>query len=957
MGASFRGLNTDNLPDWADGFSVVQTDPANRVIAQGLGFYSLIDTEGGLAANGGKQSKELLCNFPDLDPVYGINPAIVSGLLGTHGANSPYRLQVVSALGFFSEFYSYYSKDGNARRDAIDAIAHVKILHDSGKINPIWDGVASLNEYVGFGGWRDLSENASMFPGNTNNNLFTIDTILEAPTNNLSCTNLKISTVEDVYSQEYTGSAAEEGDFNADSMRRWHEPMYVVNLVRDDSQINPGLLTEYNYSGHYIKFKSKILESDGSNTQEAVLVSERWEDCTQNINGQIYNDYSVLERFVTVEDAGAQSGLWLDVTSRTPAQVAAIQNNISVNGFDTVVDPSGSYDVFGTYTVTQTSDGSAPIFTLTFGGLPSGAKVFVKYDSRIPVRVFGGDTYVNDHIFPVLDNTYNSKGKPQDDAHDFKFNVPFPYPQYSLNAYIGLVGDVTNGSLYSRYLTNSLTANGWAYYGVNVLEGHIHFDSTIFGAGGAGFRPSKWRQLMAQYTCESKISLALCNNIEITKTEEDSQSFPLKHYVYRPGRWEDGADPDSLPPGGSFLDDNHVYDDYYTDYGREHDNWGHGGFRFRQYINIDYSKKQNTEVITSVPALGFEEEVEFCTRILWSVTRPINVQDTPTVKTFPPANFYDISDNTGEIKFAWDADSDKGNNLYAITNNGVCLILVDKRILSEVNANELATMGTDLGGVTDELWLHKEIGMDNETWRSWAEYANALFWTNSTSSYMMGNNTIKDLAETGYSDMLRTKFIPKANKGVTSKLSGVYDILHKEYYASVDNRGQSGDNFSTLIYGISQEALQCQSDYRYDKFLAINNDVYGMKDMETYRLGVGNLLNGDEYECYVTGVSNADSYSDKEFIRIRVNSHSKPKRVEFYDNYDTYKADNPSSIVDATANPINIKDYHGYECYIPRKAFAPYNRQQGREVIFKIVSDDDEHFFISTAGIQYKALK
>lgn len=954
MGASFKGINTNSLPDWADGFSVVQTDPASRVIAQGLGFYSLIDVKNGFSGNGGKQRNELICNFPDLDSIYGINPSIVTGLIGPHGSNSAYRLQVVSSLGFFSEFYSYYSSSTSSTRKAIDAIAHVRILQDDGDINPLWTGRASLNTYVGFGSWSGASENASMFPSNSNPSLFTIDTITEAPTVSLSCTNLKITTIESIYSEKYATNGASQQ--NMLLMQPWFEPMYVVNLVRDEAKINPGLLTQYNYSGHYIKLKSKILDSDGSAIQSATLVSERWEDCTQNINGQVYNDYNALERFVFVENGGVLSGRWLDVTSRTPSQVSVIQNNISLNGFDTVIDASGTYTIFGTYSVTQTLDGSAPIFTLTINNLPADAKVFVKYDNRIPVRVFGGDTYVNDHIFPVIDNIYSSNGKPENDASDFRFNVPFPYAMYQLNAFIGLVGKANASFPSSRYLTNTLTAAGDGAYGFNVMEGFIYFDSGLFGSQGS-FKPSRWRQLMAQYTCETKISLALSYNTEIEKTELESQSFPLKNYIYRPSAWNDSADVNELPPGNSFLDTNKIADEYYDDYGREWDNWGRGGFRFRQATNIDYSKKQNTEVITSVPILGFEEETAFCTRILWSVTRPINVQDTPSVKTFPPANFYDISDNTGEIKFAFDANTNKGNNLYAITNNGICLVLVDKRILSEVNANELATMGTELGGVTSELWLQKEIGMDNETWRSWAEYANTLFFTNSTSSYMMSDNSLKDLAETGYSNMLRTKFIPVANEGITSKLAGVYDILHKEYYASADNRGQSSDSFNTLIYGVTQESLQCQSDYRYDKYLSINNDVYGMKGLNTYKLGEGNLLNGEEFECYVTGVSDEDSYSDKEFIRIRVNSHSKPKRVEFFDNYDEYQANNPSSVVDATVNPLNIKDYFGYECYIPRKAFAPYNRQQGREVIFRIVSDDDENFFISTTGVQYKVLK
>jgi hypothetical protein len=959
MGAAFSGINPETLPDWADGFSVVQTNPAKRVIAQGLGFYSLISCEtgalNGFGANGGKESHALLCNFPDLDQQTGLTPEVVTGLLGTHGASSPYRLQVVSPLGFFTEFYSYFANSFSAKRKAIDAIAYVRILEDRGQINPLWDGKVSLNDYVGFGSWRSLSENASMFPSNTNPNLFTIDTITEAPTANASAVNLHITLVEGIYSMVYTGSAAEDGDFYATTMKKWLEPMYVVNLVRDDAQINPGLLSEFNYTGHYIKLRSKIIESDGSVTQTAALVSERWEDCTRDFVGQVNNAYSNLERFTFVGVPGGVENRWLDVTGKTPAVVGVLQANIASFGFDTVTDASGSYNVYGVYTVTQTYDGSSPVFTLSFDNLPIGVDVYVNYDNRIPVRVFGGDTYVNDHIFPVLDNTYTSSGNPQDDSHDFSFNVPFPYPMYSLNVFIGLVGNVTAGFTNSRYLTNTLTAAGGGYYGGNVLEGHIYFDSSFLGSGASGFKPSKWRQLVAMWTAETRINLSFAFNVEITKTEEDSQFFPLKHYVYRPGKWDDGADPDSIPPSGTFLDDNNIYDGYYTDYGREWDNWGHGGFRFRQAVNIDYSKGQTGELVTTIPALGFDEEVDFCTRILWSVTRPINVQDTPTVKTFPPANFYDISDNTGEIKFAWDADSAKGNNLYALTNNGVCLVLVDKRILSEINSNELATMGTDIGGVTDELWINKEIGMDNETWRSWAEYANVLFWTNSTASYMMGNNTIENIAENGYSHMLRTKYIPKANKGVDSKVSGVYDVLHKEYYVTADEREKN--EYSTLIYGVSQEALQCQSNYRYDKYLSINNKVYGMKGMETFELGVGNLLNGDEYECYVAGVSNADSYSDKEFIRIRVNSHSKPKRVEFYSDYDAYLAGTPSSIVDATVNPLNIKDYHGYECYIPRKSVAPFDREQGRLVIFKIVSDDDEEFFVSTAGIQYKTLK
>jgi len=145
--------------------------------------------------------------------------------------------------------------------------------------------------------------------------------------------------------------------------------------------------------------------------------------------------------------------------------------------------------------------------------------------------------------------------------------------------------------------------------------------------------------------------------------------------------------------------------------------------------------------------------------------------------------------------------------------------------------------------------------------------------------------------------------------------------------------------------------------YLYDKYLYINNKFYGMKDSETYELGIGNELNGDPIECYVSGVSDKEIYSDKEFIRIRVNSNSKPEKIYFYDSYNDYKTDTFSSVVDSVLNPLSIKDYFGYECYIPRKILSPYYRQQGRLVIFKIVSSSDEEFLITNTGVQYKALK
>jgi hypothetical protein len=410
-----------------------------------------------------------------------------------------------------------------------------------------------------------------------------------------------------------------------------------------------------------------------------------------------------------------------------------------------------------------------------------------------------------------------------------------------------------------------------------------------------------------------------------------------------------------------FADDNHLIPDYFDDYGFEWNLWNNGGFRFLMndlQTNIDYSKSQTNKSFFTKPVVGFEEQTDFCTRIVWSLRRPANAQNAPSVKTFPLANNFNISDDTGEIKFGWSAMSgDKGNNLYAFTDSGICLLVIDKRVIHEINANELATIGSDVGGILNQLWIDRSIGMHDETWRSWAEYSNALFFTNGISAYAFSDNQLNDIARTGFFELLNRKYNQLIGEGYESRLSGGFNVLTNEYIMNVNDQDRLDPQFSTLIYGTQQASLQCQSSYDYDKYLYYKNKLFGMKGSGTYELGIGNQINGDDMPCYLTGVSDAVIIADKEFIRIRVNSNSKPEQIYFYKSYDDYKTDTYDSVVDANAVPLSIKNYFGYECYIPRSIYAPYERNQGRMVIFKIVSSADEEFLVTSTAVQYKALK
>jgi hypothetical protein len=951
MGIAFAGIQT--FPEWASGFSVVQTHSTKKVMAQGLGWYDMKKAEKGrFGENATKNVNAIWVYFPDFDQDTGIYASLANELINNF---SNYKIQLTAPLGFFSEVYSFFNEfDGfstpeayiNRRHKEADIITYCRIIYDNGEINPApmdCEGLVSASRnYVGYGSF--VKNNPPyVFSGNANGNQ-TFNIISQPDqlaTQSGRSTHFRILLDQSIYSL-----SAVSNQLNSDETenQKFMEPLYVVNLIREDADVVNLNTTQYKHTGHYIKLESLIGEGSGTAISYQ-LVSERWEDCVPRLSGQLNNVYQQLERFVYVENDAGVKQRWVNVTSKTNAQITTILDDIVNNGFHTVTDASGSYNVYGVYRHNQVQLGTHVQVQLVFDTFLSyptnlmipmvGKKVYVRYDNRIPVRVFGGDTWINESVWCPIDEEFNKNADhASGNENAFYWNIGMPFRGYKLPVSYQIMHTGESGQ--NNYIQNALV---------------FQFQYTD--------KPASIRQWVCMWTAETRTNLSFFFN-GIEKNTMDG-AFPLMNYVMRPLKWRDNQFSNGA---ADVYDANRIHSAYIDDYGDEFLNWIYGGFRFKPLRNIDYSKWQSTQLITTTPEIGFEEQTDFCTRVLWSEYRPINAQYTPTVRTFPSSQYYDLTDDTGSIKFAWDGMSgDKGNNLYAFTNNGVALLLVDKRVIQEINGNELATSGSDIQGILNHLWIDKSIGMDDETWRSWAEYSNGLFFHNKVGVYMFSNNQLSSLTDNGWNEMYQLRIAPYIGDGYSTKLAGVYNILHKEYIMNFDYKNVSqelrekGIIPRSAIYGIAQEALQCRSTYNYEKYLSFNNKLYGMKDMTTFELGVGNQLNGADMQCYLVGVSDAEIYYDKEFIRIRVNSNSKPSKIEFFDDYEQYLDANPSSVVDADSSVVAIKNYHGYECYIPRKSVAPNFRQQGRLVIFKIVSVEDENFVISSTGVQYKVLK
>jgi len=1081
LGMGLKGLET--YPEWAKAFSIVRTAPAKRVVAQGMGYYSLNAAGGAFGTNLTKNTNEFWFYSPDTDGDTSLDPNVVDDIINNPGN---YEIVLVSPLGFFTEVYSANVEAGADK--GADLITYARIIKENAtnpQMNPQEDSTRGIvsggDSYTAYGAWRFSAADAgnTVFPNGVATGINSFDI---APggfteiTDNRT-TYFKIQLTGSPYNAFGTGGPVSGSD---PDVRKWHEPVYIVNIVRKVADIADSNVQDYIHTGHYQKIESLVGVSDGSNGQVFELVDERWEDCMPSISGMVTNPYATMLRFVHIDYGDGVKKRWINSSNLTFAQLTSIYTQLTASGVATITDPMTAevFTVYGVYSQSQTSDSTAPVYNLVFQQLtgtvntvyfnpPADSKIYVLYDNRIPVRFFGGDVSQGEATCAFLDKQYDKNANPNGINNEFKFNVGFPNSIYNINDRVFVVNRTT---------------------GIN----RIQDDNSFFFDKNFGTAPAFVRQLTCMFACRSRADLTFSFNDEATKHSSD-QYFILKNYVMRPYRWQDN---EFANGAAAVYGDNNMWLEYEDDYGSEYELWGYGGFRFIHNVNIDYSKDlTDGQTISSVPEVGFNEQTAYCTRIAWSLRRPINSQNTPSIRTFLQQNTFDIADNTGEIKYAFDAITGKGSNLYAFTEDGVCLLLVDKRLIHETSGDELTTVGSDQGGILGELWLSKEIGMNDEFWRSAAEYSNMIKWTNKQSVYEMVDNGIQDIAKVKYHSKIYQDFLLDFPEAYDAKMCAIYDVLHNEYWVTFLKRdpaitqdgsilewcyadtlsiydAEYGNNTTpsgpgatckqvfvgvavnqTLIlhpddigpyngvvlggaysqmlthdikicvvpespvdvevFGYDPittgnlvlvatiapgecycftgvlfngehyiwtgalcdtitndsdfEQYDCPTiayaeptkywngtyDYQFDKYVTIGNKTFGMKNLETYELNKGYIINGENILGSLLTCSSNPPFIEKEFTRFRINSDNKPVAVQFFNTLTQALADD----VQCQVLAVNIKNYNGFEQFVPRKTLAPNYRMQGRIIYLKIIHNLEEDFKIITSGIQFKQLK
>ena len=492
----------------------------------------------------------------------------------------------------------------------------------------------------------------------------------------------------------YSANVVNHDSSNADA-KAFHEPWYIINIIQSREVPNNNV-NSYNDIGHSIRLESVVGIASGKAEQQFSLVEERREDVLST--GETASTY----RYIWVDDKP-----WLeshDITALVTHLTA-----IEAVGYCT---PSGGLQCYGIFTL---SPNNIIVFdkVLPISGIPvapvAGARVVVKYNNNSPIEVFLGDTYVADASFLAVD--VKSPGD------DFRLQAPMPHFDFTFKttyhqAYFPEVGGVHSG------LTPPMGI--WEDQGTHNV--------------------SYLRQWLINFTCESTVNLPLAYK----------NFFPSRLYAMRPMAFTERLDTETL---NEYFVRMKIYPQYNDDYPDEYLKWIYGGLSTPASANFDYEKILPLKAYAE-PQSGAHELLSLMKRLHWGTQR---IPGFESNRVFLPTNIYDLkNDKASQISILYDQYSERGSNLYAITDRGAALLLVDKNMITTAEGNNLTILAENAGFIKGEVWLSNSIGCPKEFWRGKSEgavklpnnvVASILVFPSDDDIVMLTNNNFVKIAD------------------------------------------------------------------------------------------------------------------------------------------------------------------------------------------------------------------
>jgi hypothetical protein len=946
LGVALNGIDDSLLPPYIQAFSVLRTKPAGRVVFQGIGGYYLYPNPGGSNDPAHKALDKLWFYSFEASARSGLISQQTINAIGTN-SGSRYEAQLVSPIGIFPEIPHGENRTLLGGRDWIDMCLYPRFYEDNTTINLTPDPT-STGGYVQFGKWRNPT-----FPGwvtnlNTNRASFVLN---EFRTANNSATDTSgigseylgdrgnqffvLGTTTAVYNVGSVGLNACDNAYDSTDLKSFHEPWYNINIIDTLANIPATDVTTYYDTGAYQKLRSWVGTYTPSTTLFVLAGDERWEDIRpwtpNNIpTGTVAEvDANTINSIIQIERPDGTVEYYLNVDGVGAGAITALSALLPFTiGAGAISKPNVT--ISGLYGTTFATSPYPRIYSIVFnaGSTPvTGSKVIIKYDNEVPVKAFGGDVYTGDDTACFVDRQIpNGGGNPAGTGANspLPLNLGLPYYEIQVNPRMFITQDAKGG--------------------VNKIQDCSKIKSD-------------WvRQMIALFNCESRIHLPY--NYEVPITDPPSYQmgkfFPATNYIMRPNEWETTVQDDNFCGGAGI-----VYDNYKSDYPSEWLYWKYGGYRYQPQFNIDYMHIQNVTFWTTKPTTGFKELTDFCTRDAYSLKREIARVDSPGIRTFLAQNVYDLDDQTGEIKFSWSAlGGNKGNNLYAFTERGICLLLTEDAIIRDATGEQIAmglvTEGKVIGG---EYWISREIGMNEESWRSRAEYDNSLWFLNKTSAYLFNGNETLDIARKFNYFAKIIQYLNAFGNGYSTWITSCYDTKHEEYMVQMQNTREETELF---VFSQKNQAWNGRYSYRYDQFLSFDNKTYGMgrwidgDEAGTYLLDSGDNINNANVQAKVWQSSAKNQILAKEFQGIRISSSQVPTKVNLFDNVQQAEA----GAVQCFINGADLRNYgSAFEQYIGRRIVTGNNnRMQGTEIVYEITYDGGGDFKIVSSGIYWKPL-
>ena len=849
--------NVQQAAPYTKVLSVMRTDPAGAVVAEGIGCYVLEDD---WSLN--KKRQEIDVFFPDM------NDSLVSLSLQDDISANPSNYAVrVTPYGFYTEEYSYYrfgpSGQTSNGSGAFDMISYANIQRDNGTVNvgdsapqgfqPGASAPPSVNNNVGYSAWRGQPNPSSIFNTSPQQGAYefpiaAFDRLVEG-----RGTKWRIRSNDPFYHTQGSGE-----HFNQAATRNFHEGLYVVSIIRKGAQLSTANIQRYKFTGQHIAMERCVGVSQGAEEQFE-LFHARLYDCF----GRTPQD----DRYIYIQEQGQEEKRWICATGNdiVQANIAQILADIAANGF--WVGPDGQ-PVHGLYSAFTDDSGVRPINYISLGGFgnaPEGARVVVKYDKREPILSHGFDCTVAPAVFAPVDRFFavndwligNQSGAV---GAALRNRAPLPYS-----------GGVRN----SDYLLPSVNIT------LNQPSPANLFVNTPLDFGQGIRRCIRQWVIMSHLVTRSPQHMLVAGDRGVFP-------FPRTHYVIRPAYIWSTADAAA----------NGFSSSYDLDYPGEAAFFRFGGFRFWSNANLDYSKQPLDQGV-GAPRNGVQRSnILPCTYVASERLDPL-AADLPGLRTFYEDNLFSVSEENGEVKFIAALDQGSMQQLYGWNERGMHMIPYNKSILTGADGEAIGSQSISNFWPREEVWRTRNAkGMPEEMWKIAVKAhgpvgdttMDTVLWADKQGAYQLVGGRAVDISRGKFTSTVLPE-LQQVYSG-SSRAASMFNPKNGEWWMMTPPRagGPSGDQDGGLfrprpnvfVFSLVNREWVGRFTYDFDKFLNKDNELYGMLGLQTYELDKGFNIRGVVREAYAETFIAPYTARQSELVAWRVHP-DKPDELRVYD--------------------------------------------------------------------------